>query len=575
MRKITSQHLHKTSALPPNINVSLDGKEEQIFNFIRAACQDIGTLTGQAPTARVAGGWVRDKFLGRPSKDIDITVDTMGGDEFAKWLHQIAERRFGNKQRVVTEATTSEERPEQIKNLAVAFLRIFGQEIEILPLRGNEVYQTGSRNPVSTERVGPEDDAFRRDLTINSMFYNINTGQVEDFTGQGYDDLLTMTLRTPTRHRHQPIKEATRILSEDPLRVLRILRFHSRYPNAKIAPEVLEAMKNPEIQHQITRRLYGDIQGGIVPERTAEELKKLFAGEQPEESLKIMHEIGLLQNMLLLPESYHPLTMDQRNLNHAQTLIDHTISVVGNVNKLAKEFGLNDKQRTMMNIAALFHDLGKLDPRSHVDKPGQNRGYYGDPGREDSITHEQASQERWDTFAQALKLSEEESNTISDLVGSHMRPHSHIEGPGTPSDKMLRRYLRKNPSWVFQYIHAMADSMSKGAEPDPAAADPYRANLERLRALAPNADQYGNAPRLPDLLNGQQIIQIVGLPPKPPSNMTGYIEVVKESIRELQDQNPELTPEEAIRFVQHLANTGQQGQGILAPYFQSVVQSAV
>ena len=85
----------------------------------------------------------------------------------------------------------------KFKNLAVAFLKIYGQEVEILNLRGGEVYEEGSRNPVSTRFGTPEEDAFRRDLTINAMFYNINTQQIEDLTGHGMEDLKTMTLRTP------------------------------------------------------------------------------------------------------------------------------------------------------------------------------------------------------------------------------------------------------------------------------------------------------------------------------------------------------------------------------------------
>lgn len=571
MLRVNSKSVHKHSSLPENAQIPLDALETQIFDFIRAACEDIGTILGQSPTARVAGGWVRDKFLKVPSKDIDITVDTMGGDEFAEWLHKIAVKRYGDRQTVVTEAKTTEERPEQIKNLAVAFLRIFGQDIEILPLRGNEVYEEGSRNPVSTQSAGPEDDAYRRDLTINSLFYNINNGQVEDFTGTGYDDLLTMTLRTPTRKGHSPTDEASRILAEDPLRLLRILRFHSRYLNSQIAPEVLEAMANPEIQHQVVRRLYGDTGAGIVPERTADELRKLFVGEQPEAALRVMHEVGLLQKMLLLPQEYNPIDMDQRNKYHALNVIEHTIAVVKNVNNLSKEFGLDDKQRMMMNFTAMWHDLGKLDPRSHKNRDDGTRGYSGDPSNPDSITHQQASQERWHAFADALKLSDEEKSTVSELILDHMNPHAHVEDMGNPTDRQLRRYLRKNESWVFQYIHAMADSMSKGLEPNPEAADPYRSNLERLRALAPTADEYGKSPPIIELLKGHDIMQIVGLDPRPPAGMTGYIEIVKEAIREVQDDNPEMTQSDAMRLVQDLTNFGQMGQGVLAPYFQSAV----
>ncbi len=570
MKYIFSKSL-KCSSLPPNIQLPLDAKEAQIADFLKSAAEDIGVIVGHQVEVRFVGGWVRDKFLQRPSKDIDITVDTMGGDQFAAWLHKIAVQRYGSQQKVVTEAKTTAERPEQIKNLAVAFLRIFGQDIEILPLRGNEIYEEGSRNPVSTQAAGPEDDAYRRDLTINSLFYNINNGQVEDFTGTGYDDLMTMTLRTPTRQGHSSSDEATRILTEDPLRLLRILRFHSRYPNSKIAPEVLEAMANPEIQHQVVRRLYGDTGAGIVPERTADELRKLFMGDQPDVALRTMYEVGLLQKMLLLPSEYNPLEMDQKNKHHALTVIEHTLAVVKNTNDLSKEFGLNNKQRMMMNFTSLFHDLGKLDPRSHKNKDDGSLGFSGDPNNPDSVSHQQASQDRWDIFADALKMSDEEKSTVSGLVLDHMNPHAHVEDNAQPTNRQLRRYLRKNPTWVFQYIHAMADSMSKDSEPNTEAADPYRTNLERLRGLAPTADEFGSSPPIIELLKGNEIIQLVGLPPRPPAGMTGYIEVIKEAIREAQDQNPQMMQPDAIKIVQDLTNFGRMGQGVLAPYFQSAV----
>ncbi|KKL23343.1 hypothetical protein LCGC14_2426330 [marine sediment metagenome] len=224
-----------------------------------------------------------------------------------------------------------------------------------------------------------------------------------------------------------------------------------------------------------------------------------------------------------------------------------------------------------MNFTGLFHDVGKLDPRSHKNKDDGTRGYSGDPANPEEITHQQASQDRWHVFADALKLSEEEKSTISELVMNHMNPHAYVEDMEQPTDRQLRKYLRKNPSWVFQYIHAMADSMSKDLEPDLTAADPYRSNLERLRSLAPTANEYGNAPPVIELLKGQEIIQLVGISPRPPKGMTGYIELVKEAIREAQDQNPQLTQPEAAKIVQDLAIAGQTGQGILAPYFQNMV----
>ncbi len=521
-------------------------KEQEIFEFLRDAAQTTGSV------CRVAGGFVRDQLLGISSNDIDITIDNMTGIEFAEALKQFAaiDPRYRDK-KVIGTVKTTEGRPEQIKNLAVSFTKIFGQEIEILNLRGNEVYEEGNRNPISVEAATPEGDAFRRDLTINAMFYNINTQQVEDFTGKGMEDLKTLTLRTPL----DPIKT----FRDDPLRFLRILRFYSRYEESEIAPEVRRALHDPVVQYQITRKIVNaSDEKGIVVERTADELRKIMVGNQPERALRVMYESGLLKGLLNLPESHHPLDMEQQNKHHEQTVIEYSLTVLGHVNRLSKKFSLSDKDRMMLNFAALGHDLGKLDPRSHVPKPDGNLGYYGDPDNPDAVTHEQSSGDIWISLAKALKLSEEETSTIHELILGHMRPHGHVDETTmemTATDKQLRKYMRTNPSWVFQYIHAMADSMSKSNTMDESRMEPYQASLDRM--MSPEFTQWGNQTKVPDLLNGGEIIKIVGLPAKPPPGMTGYIEVVKERIREAQDENPNLTRDQAMEVVQGMVQSGE------------------
>jgi tRNA nucleotidyltransferase/poly(A) polymerase len=577
MLVVKSYQLNKTAALPADISLPLDGKEEQIFSFIRRA---IGSMP-KAPVARVAGGWVRDKLLGKPSKDIDITVEGTTGVEFANALRQYAIETQGTKQNIVSRVKDTEARPEQIKNLAVAFLRIFDQDMEILDLRAIEFYEKGNRNPTVirleelkaiAQQQGipsfvkdkaphllsaisklphgnsnhPNEvlktlDAHRRDLTINSLFYNINTTEIEDFTGEGYDDLLTMTLRTPI----EPVKT----FQDDPLRVLRILRFHSRYPNSKIAPEIIQAMADEEVQHQITRRLIkADETAGIVPERTAEELRKLMMGAQPEAALRVMHETGLLQKMFNLPKEFHPLNMDQMSSYHSLSVIEHILNVVKNVNNLAQEFNLSGQERMFLNLASLFHDLGKLDPRSHKAKPDGTRGYSGSEA-DDSLTHEQSSSDMWERFARALRLSDKERTTIQDVVSGHMRPHAHFENEmQSASDRTLRRYMRKNPLWKLQYILAMGDAMSKADEPEPQAADPYRATYEYMQS--PGFTPPPKSTERP-LVDGHRIIELVGAHPK-----SGYIEDVKEEINRLRDENPALTIQEAEQFILQMKADG-------------------
>lgn len=553
-----NNRLLKGASLPPDIKIQLDPLEEKICAFIKSALASMPN----PPTVRIVGGWVRDKLLGKKSNDYDLTVEGLKGVDFANYLREFAEITYGPKQKIVGTIKDTEERPEQIKTLAVAFLRLFGQEVELLPVRGEEQYRPGDRNPIKVDmNADPESDARRRDLTINAMFYNINTGQLEDYTGEGYDDLLTMTLRTPLTKDYAHFSNdpearqlsALRRISEDPLRALRVVRFYARYPNSRVAPELLHALKDPDIHRMITYRLRDPNVGyGIMPERTAKELRTLMKGPQPERGVQLMFDTGLLTSLLNLPSEFHPLTMDQRSHYHSLPVIQHIIQVIRNVNNLAKEFGLDDEQRMMLNFGALFHDLGKLDPRSHKVKPSGEYGYSGDPNNPNSIAHEESSTEIWENFARALRLSDNERLTVGSLVAGHMNPHDHVER-GQVNDKTLRRYLRKNPDWMLQYIHAMGDAMSKTEEPSQDVAMPYHTNISRIRNLAPAMD----SPPARDLLNGNRIIELVGLPAKPPRGLKSYIEIIKERIREAQDENPNLTVAEAEQIVLQMKANGE------------------
>lgn len=168
-------------------------------------------------TVRAAGGWVRDKLLGRESDDIDIAVDDMSGAQFASYLT----RYISDVMKEQAHGTgTIKSNPDKSKHLETATLKVFDMSVDIANLR-TETYTTDSRIPqISIGTV--EEDALRRDLTINALFYNINNDQIEDFTGMGLYDLLEdKVIRTPLS------PEVT--FRDDPLRILRILRFAQRF----------------------------------------------------------------------------------------------------------------------------------------------------------------------------------------------------------------------------------------------------------------------------------------------------------------------------------------------------------
>lgn len=115
--------------------------------------------------------------------------------------------------------------PEQSKNLRTATIKINDNFIDIVNLR-TEKYSEDSRIPI-IEIGTAKEDALRRDLTINALFYNIVTQEIEDLTEKGLDDIKNGIIRTPL--------DPFITFKDDPLRILRVFRFAGRF-NYKVLP---------------------------------------------------------------------------------------------------------------------------------------------------------------------------------------------------------------------------------------------------------------------------------------------------------------------------------------------------
>lgn len=166
--------------------------------------------------------------MGLESGDIDIALDNMSGEAFAEHIKAgiAGTKGFGVIKR----------NSEKSKHLETATIQVHGKWVDLVNLR-SEKYTDCSRIP--TIDIGsPSEDAHRRDLTINSLFYNINEGKVEDFTMRGVDDIRKRLIRTPL--------DPLQTFLDDPLRVIRAVRFAVRFDFA-IVPEVLAAMKDAAV----------------------------------------------------------------------------------------------------------------------------------------------------------------------------------------------------------------------------------------------------------------------------------------------------------------------------------------
>jgi len=253
-----------------------------IESTLRTLLLDVASyIKPHAPSElRFTGGWVRDKLLGVGSHDIDVAINDMTGYQFGLKMKEYLEQP-GNSEKYGLDgvATTDESskakgktvvvaglhkieaNPEKSKHLETVTTKIFGLDIDLVNLR-KETYTEDSRNP-QMEFGTPEEDALRRDATINAMFYNLQTETVEDLTSHGHDDMRNKVIRTPL--------EPYQTFKDDPLRVLRLIRFASRL-DYTIDESAKKAMADQNIKEALKAK--------ISRERVGVEFEKMLRGKQ-------------------------------------------------------------------------------------------------------------------------------------------------------------------------------------------------------------------------------------------------------------------------------------------------------
>jgi tRNA nucleotidyltransferase (CCA-adding enzyme) len=213
------------------------------------------------------------------SVDIDIALDNMMGEAFAghvsSWL---VEQGHPPASYGVTACN-----PDQSKHLATARMKVLGVWVDLVNLRTETYAQVDSRIP--DVAIGtPLEDAMRRDLTINALFYNVNTGDVEDFTGHGVSDIRARVVRTP-------LAPLTTLL-DDPLRALRAIRFASRL-NFIFHPDLYSACQDDSVHAALGAK--------VSRERVSIEIDSIMSSAAPIHALGLLVELGLFPVVFRLP----------------------------------------------------------------------------------------------------------------------------------------------------------------------------------------------------------------------------------------------------------------------------------
>jgi tRNA nucleotidyltransferase (CCA-adding enzyme) len=330
--------------------IYLDRVEQEIFSILRLFVKS----TNLEVTMTVAGGWVRDKLLGLECHDLDIALDTMTGQAFATRLKDFL---HASNHTSVSAFGIIAKNPEQSKHLEAATLCIMGTPVDFVNLR-SENYTHLSRIPVIS--IGtPKEDALRRDLTINSLFYNLETDKVEDFTGHGVRDIEEGIIRTPLC----PIIT----LTDDPLRLLRAIRFSARF-KYKMVPELETAMMNIRVSEAFLNK--------VSRERVGIEIDKICTNENRNLGLKMISNIASVYPLIVgnlpvdLPEKSNIFTSivkkvldNNHELTRQATISLFCLPFTGEITTIGKGAKVRDEKISMI-IAKEFLKLSNKDAAS-------------------------------------------------------------------------------------------------------------------------------------------------------------------------------------------------------------------
>jgi len=498
--------LLKEAATMEDINFFLLPAEKKIFDFlkqVKASAPEMANIS-----LRVAGGWTRDRLMGKQSKDIDIALGDTTGLAFVQKIKEFDQKNNLNATGKIHSTSLLKVKDENIPEsakLEVAAIEIYGEPIEFVSLR-TEVYSEQSRTPVAAPTNDPKQDAARRDLTINSLYYNIETGQVEDYVGALKDFeknpqtgfLVPQILRTPG--------DAVKTFKDDPLRILRALRFYSRYPGINIDPRMVEAFSDPEVQ-----ALYKK----LAPERSSDEIRKIMKASGAVEATKIMFDTGLYKLIFGVPSDWHDIDLDQKNPHHNMTLKNHILGVMKNLSDLSKEAGVSEEERGLLLLSAMFHDFGKMSPE--IRKPKIDKAT-GQPNLEhyQYIGHEKTSADFAKKVMTHMAFEPKERKFVETVTLYHMEPLNREKPTGREKDmspekikKQMGKFLRDvGDLWEHISRHSLADTLSKenmSQEDINAIKQKHQEGFENLRQYREEIGPYFGKP----LLDGNRIKEVI------------------------------------------------------------------
>ena len=359
--------------------------DKRKYNQIRDCLRQLIKGTPFENKVFFVGGCCRDDLMGLEIKDIDMAVNLpSGGIRLAEWLKEQGHTTHG----IVV---------YPLYQTAMFHLRAFpDEELEVVQTRREKYNDPICRNP-ETAFGTIEEDCMRRDLTINALYQNVSTGEFLDITGQGMDDIRNHVIRTPA--------DPDITYDDDPLRILRCIRFASRY-GWDIENVTWEGMVRNAHRLAI-----------ITKERVWDELCKMLASSHPVMAMEMLKNSGAMHEVM--PELEPTFYMTQ-NVYHSSTVWEHTMRVLGNV--------AQETDGLLLRVAALLHDIGKTATREECED-----------GNVHFLMHDKAGADMVKDIMTRLRFPNADIKEVAFLTLHHMDCKTWGENAEHMKDKKLRR----------------------------------------------------------------------------------------------------------------------------------------